>query len=81
MKFLLILITMLFNLRFAQQQHPATTETYLNNLVLVQPDVYHLFWNYNETDIVFEVHVKQTGLTWIGFGLSRNGGMHNSVEF
>ena len=61
-------------------QEPIPTENYVNHVVLIEPDVYHLYWNYNTTDIVFELHVKQTGVSWIGFGLSRNGGMHDSVK-
>ena len=64
-----------------QSAHNVTpTETYANHYVLVDPDVYHVFWNNNDTDITFEVHVQQT-LGWIGFGISRNGGMHNSVFY
>jgi hypothetical protein len=79
MKFLLSLILIIkLHLHSAQ---PVPTQTYANHLVLAQPDAYHLFWNYNDTDIVFEVHVKQTGVNWIGFGLSKNGGMQNSVKY
>jgi hypothetical protein len=48
-------------------------DSFTNKKVLVEPDQYVLFWNYTETDILFEVHVKATG--WIAFGLSPNGNM------
>jgi len=78
MFFLSLVLIVKLHLHSAQ---PVPTETYANHLVLTQPDAYHLFWNYNDTDIVFEVHVKQTGVNWIGFGLSKNGGMQNSVKY
>ncbi len=40
-----------------------------------------LFYVSDSTDITFELHVKQAGVNWIGFGLSKNGGMHNSVRY
>jgi hypothetical protein len=40
------------------------------------PDQYILYWNYTDTDILFEIQVKTTG--WVGFGLSPNGGMDGS---
>lgn len=55
---------------------PQPTEKYANNKVLIEPDVYYLYWNYNKTDVVFEIQVKTTG--WAGFGLSPNGGMEGS---
>ena len=55
---------------------PTPTETYANKKVLVEPDVYILYWNYNSTDITFELQVKSLG--WAGFGLSPNGEMENS---
>jgi hypothetical protein len=81
MKYLctLLFLTKLFCFTY-QQQHPTPSENFVNHLILVEPDVYHLYWNYNETDITGELHVKQTGVNWIGFGLSRNGGMYNSVR-
>ena len=74
----LILLTKLIYLT-DQRQDIITTENYANSLILVEPDVYYLYWNYNATDIVCELHVKQTGVSWIGFGLSHTGGMHSSV--
>jgi hypothetical protein len=55
---------------------PSPTQTYANKKVLVEPDVYTLYWNYTDVDILFEVHVKATG--WISFGISPNGDMSNS---
>ena len=58
------------------KSEPNPTETYPNKHILVEPDVYILYWNYTDTDITFEVHVRATG--WIGFGISPNGNMGNS---
>ena len=55
---------------------PNPTEIYANKIILVEPDVYNLYWNYTETDILFELHVKNLG--WNAFGLSPTGGMANS---
>ena len=52
------------------------TDIYLNHRVLVEPDIYHLFWNYSSSDVTFEVHVKHNG--WVAFGISPTGGMANS---
>ena len=55
---------------------PTPTQPYANTRVLVEPDQYALYWNYTDSDILFEIHVKTTG--WISFGLSPNGNMLNS---
>jgi hypothetical protein len=55
---------------------PNPTTTYANKQILVSPDTYILYWNYNATDITFEIHVKSPG--WAGFGISPNGEMENS---
>jgi hypothetical protein len=55
---------------------PEPTSTYANQMLLVEPDVYMLYWNYTNDDIVFEIHVKNNG--WAAFGLSPNGGMDKS---
>ena len=55
---------------------PSPTTTYANKQILVEPDDYVLYWNYNSTDITFEIHAKTTG--WAGFGISPNGEMENS---
>lgn len=55
---------------------PLPTERYANELVLVEPDVYYLYWNYTESEILFELHVKNEG--WNAFGISPTGGMPNS---
>lgn len=55
---------------------PVPTENYANKLILVKPDIYVLYWNYTENDILFETHVKNLG--WSAFGISPNGGMPNS---
>lgn len=52
------------------------TALYANNATLMEPDVYLLYWNFTESDIIFEIHVKTNG--WAGFGISPNGGMSSS---
>ena len=49
---------------------------FVNQQVIVDPDVYVFYWNYTSTDIIIKLVVKNTG--WIGFGLSPNGGMENT---
>ena len=55
---------------------PNPTQAYSNSKILVEPDQYILYWNYTDSDILFEIHVKATG--WASFGLSPNGNMLNS---
>lgn len=59
----LILVSFLINADCHQ-----STDNYLNNWTLVKPDVYSLFWNYTDTEITMEVHVKTNG--WLMFGLN-----------
>ena len=73
-----ICITFVCTVKSVSSQSVTPTENYSNHYVLIEPDIYHVFWNNNDTDIKFEVHVKQT-YGWFGFGLSLNGGMHNAV--
>jgi hypothetical protein len=53
------------------------TSFYANSKVIVEPDVFKLYWNYTKTFITAEIHVK-TSTGWIGFGISPNGGMDGS---
>ena len=46
---------------------------FLNNATLAAPDRYILYWNYNLTDIVFKLVVKNA--KWVSFGFSPNGDM------
>lgn len=58
-----------------------TTEQFDNKIVLIQPDLYVLHWSYNQSDIVFELHVTNTP-GWIMFGLSADGSTaHSDVIF
>lgn len=52
------------------------TEKYTNNVTLIEPDIYYLYWNHTDTDIIFEIHVKNKG--WAGLGISPNGDMSDS---
>ena len=56
---------------------PKPTVSYANRMVLAEPNVYILYWNYSENDILFETHVQNSG-GWSGFGISPNGKMDNS---
>lgn len=56
---------------------PSPTTIYSNKQILVEPDIYVLYWNYTDTDIIFEIHARTTG-GWVGFGISPNGDMVNS---
>lgn len=74
--FILSLVVSLSLWELGQTAAPMPTEIYANHLVLQEPDLYHLYWNFTESDILFEVHVMTDG--WVGFGLSPNGGMDGS---
>jgi hypothetical protein len=56
---------------------PTPTQKFNNQIILEEPDLYLLYWNYNDTDITFEIHVKNA-IGWVAFGLSPNGGMFGS---
>lgn len=45
----------------------APTENYPNAVVLIEPDVYLLYWRSNGTHIQFEIHAKTSG--WFSFGV------------
>ncbi|KAL4218774.1 hypothetical protein ACF0H5_021361 [Mactra antiquata] len=49
------------------------TETFKHSTILDANDNYVLFWNFNDTHVTFETHVRTRG--WVGFGLSTNGKM------
>ncbi|XP_033732845.1 DBH-like monooxygenase protein 1 [Pecten maximus] len=49
------------------------TQTYEHRKQLDQDGDYILFWRTNDTHITFETHVKTHG--YVGFGISRTGGM------
>jgi hypothetical protein len=51
------------------------TQAYMNHVELM-PGFFHFHWNFSETDIIGEIHVKTEG--WVGFGLSPNGKMDQS---
>ena len=52
---------------------------YYTNYLELMPSVYRFYWNFTQTSITGEVHVKTSG--WVGFGLSPDGGMYNSDAF
>jgi hypothetical protein len=60
----------------ASASPPPPTQAYPNKIVLAEPNKYILYWNFTDSDILFEVHTQTNG--WLGFGLSPNGNMINS---
>ena len=75
--FLLKAIFIIGHLIFsASASPPLPTQAYPNKIVLAEPDKYILYWNFTDSDILFEVHAQTNG--WLGFGLSLNGNMLNS---
>ena len=70
----LVLVLILATL--ASSAPPAPSEPFKNNIVLVEPDKYILYWNYDKTDVTFEIQVKDA--VWAAFGFSPNGGMANA---
>ena len=50
-----------------------TTESFDQAIILDNDGNYIVFWNFNDTHITFEVHVKTKG--YVGFGISSNGNM------
>ena len=61
----------------AVQCHSATsTQTYRLHQELDPAGIYTLYWEFNNTHVTFEVHVKTLG--YVGFGISPNGRMRGS---
>jgi hypothetical protein len=52
------------------------TSDYVNNAIMILPDIYQIFWNYTDIDITIEIRVKTTG--WVLFGFSPNGEIDGS---
>ena len=50
------------------------TQDYPFSLQLDSEGKVHLFWNYNDTHITFEIHSRAGG--YVGFGISPNGKMY-----
>lgn len=70
-------ISIVLLLSIANKLNAIDSSTYfVNNITLIGPDQYYLFWNYTSTDITFKIVVKTTG--WVGFGVSPNGAMEYS---
>ncbi|XP_045193607.2 DBH-like monooxygenase protein 1 homolog [Mercenaria mercenaria] len=51
-----------------------TSEKFDHSVLLDTDRNYILFWNFNDTHVTFEVHVRTKG--WVGFGFSGNGNMY-----
>lgn len=68
-----LVISLMFSFVYSA---PTPTEKYSNQMILKDPDLFILYWNYNENDITLETHAKTNG--WSAIGLSPTGGMHGS---
>lgn len=64
---LISLISLTISLKLANAVKPNPTETYPNQLVLQQPDLYYVYWKIDNFDITFELHVKDS--KWVLFGI------------
>ena len=73
---IIFLLTILVLTALASGSPPAPSESFKNSIVLVEPDKYILHWNYDKTDVTFEIQVKDA--VWAAFGFSPNGGMANA---
>ena len=63
-------------LMYVQGQFPKPKYTFLNSKVLVEPDVYAMHWNYTKIQVIVQLQVKTNG--WLGFGLTKSGGMNGA---
>lgn len=68
-KILLLILFLISSLQMAITQNPNPKETYPNSITLQSPDLIYLYWKHDVSDIVFEIHFKNT-TRWILFGLS-----------
>ena len=69
-----ITLTLLTTVVLLQQQtlfasNPSPVKPYVNSMILSKPDLAYLYWNHTNTDITFELHLKNTSL-WFAFGVS-----------
>lgn len=55
---------------------PSPTDSYDEMFILIEPDVYIVYWSITKKEITFEVHVKTSG--WFTLGLNNNGFIHHS---
>jgi hypothetical protein len=74
-----LVITSLFiinNVHFMNCAFPEPMDDYPNHKVLIAPDIYEVYWRTTQTDVMFEVHSKNSGNNrWTAFGLSPTGEM------
>ena len=57
----------------AVQGLPIPTQDFKQSMQLDKDGKYFVFWAFNQTHIIFEVHVQTRG--YVGFGISPNGDM------
>lgn len=75
---LVIIVVSIFALIFAQSSTNSSPSLvyFTNSKVLVDPDIYIVYWNYTDTSVIVELHVKANG--WFGFGVTPSGGMNGA---
>lgn len=71
MNFKLIFLLIVFANGMENNFIPGPTEYFDEMLIVDEPDRFILYWKHNQTDIIFELHVKTLG--WIEFGFSHAG--------
>ena len=55
------------------------TSVYANEKLLVpEPNLYKLYWNYTETEVVYELIIKQT-TGWFFFGFTSNDSLVDGI--
>ena len=59
--------------------HEAHFDVRQHSLALIPEDTFHMYWEFDDESITFEVQVKTRG--WVGFGISSTGGMTNADVF
>ena len=70
--FFLISTSSLLVKTLALTSHMVPTNVYANEKLLVsEPNLYKLYWNYSETEVVYELMIKQTS-GWFFFGFTSN---------
>ena len=65
------LVFFLLYISLIKAQNPSPKESYPNQYILQQPDLYYLYWKHDNLNATFEIHYKNT-TSWVLFGLSSN---------
>lgn len=75
MKFNLLVVILLVTFHHGDS-FPLASEYFSHNVTLKPPNIFRVLWKFDNSTITFEIQVKTK--SWVGFGLSGNGGMKNS---